>query len=222
MNPNDTHRKLESELRDFPVPPPPAGLLEKIQAEIPDAATLAGVNVTATAAPRRWPLRLAATIALAVVGATVAWQVLKIRTTEDPAEQFSAVMVPTPSAEASRRSSGEIPPSPPEAKAKSYPTGAESTSSTLTESFSAKDQLQKQVAQPIEIPETSYAVRAPLQRVEEAPAVETVEGSVSTDLDDSFLERGGIGVTGGVAGGVPGGVAGGVASVCRRQFSLWA
>ena len=32
MNPND--EKTARAMRDFPVPPPPAGLLEKIQAEI--------------------------------------------------------------------------------------------------------------------------------------------------------------------------------------------
>ena len=74
-----TPEDLDRDLRDFPVPPPPAGLLEKIQAEIPDAATLAGKDTTAAAAPRRWPLRLAATIALAAIGATVAWQVVKTR-----------------------------------------------------------------------------------------------------------------------------------------------
>ncbi len=80
MNPNDNDPKmLDRDLRDFPVPPPPAGLLEKIQAEIPDAATLAGKTATTGSGPRRWPLRLAATLALAAVGATVAWQVVKSR-----------------------------------------------------------------------------------------------------------------------------------------------
>ncbi len=215
MNPNDTHRKLENELRDFPVPEPPKGLLEKLKAEIPDSASLAGAagksSAPTTAAPSRWPLRLAATFVLAAVGATVAWQVVKGREGKEFDRQAAAFQAPTGSEVLNRPTDlPPPPPPPPAAKAKPYPTGAESTSSTLTESFSARDQLQKQVAQPVEIPETSYAVRAPLQKVEEAPAVETVEGSVSTELDDSFLERGGVGVTGGVVGGVVGGVAGGV------------
>ncbi len=209
MNPNDIDPKmLDRELRDFPVPEPPQGLLDKLKADIPDAATLAGKGNVESKAPSRWPLRLAATFVLAAVGATVAWQVVKSRQGHEldrqaaefrggPAEQ----RYPLPLQ----------PPPPPAAKAKPYPTGAETTSSTPTESLSVNDHLQKQVAQPVEVPETTYAVRAPIQAIEEAPAVETVEGSVSNDLDDKSLERGGSGVTGGVAGGVPGGVYGGVA-----------
>ena len=53
MNPNNNDPKnLDRALRDFPVPEPPQGLLEKIQAEIPDAATLAGENPTPEAGPR--------------------------------------------------------------------------------------------------------------------------------------------------------------------------
>jgi hypothetical protein len=129
MKPDDNDPKmLDRDLRDFPVPPPPAGLLEKIQAEIPDAATLAGENVTATAAPRRWPLRLAATIALAVVGATVAWQ------SQDPHDGG-----PSREFSASGRPVQKPPGNPAAATGRRRSPGAESTSSTLTESFSAKD-----------------------------------------------------------------------------------
>lgn len=213
MNPNNNDPKnLDRALRDFPVPEPPQGLLEKIQAEIPDAATLTGENPTPEAGPRRWPLRLAATIALAVVGATVAWQVTKSRQGHEfdrQAVEFQAPAAPADSGSHAFGATQPPPPPPPAAKAV-HPTGAEATSSTLTESFSAEDQLQKQVAQPVEIPETSYAVHTPPRVAEEVSAVEGVEGSVSNELDDKSLERGGIGVTGGVAGGVPGGVYGGV------------
>ena len=55
MNPNDTH--LDRDLRDFPVPEPPQGLLEKLKADIPDTATLAGKGNGEAKAARRWPLR---------------------------------------------------------------------------------------------------------------------------------------------------------------------
>ena len=94
MNPNDNDpKRLARELRDFPVPPPPAGLLEKIQAEIPASETLAGRATPTGSGPRLWPLRLAATITLAVVGATVAWQVVKSRQGREfdrQAEEFQA------------------------------------------------------------------------------------------------------------------------------------
>ena len=77
-------RKLEVELRSLPTPPPPADLLDRLKAEIPESLGAANdVDEAATApaasrpdAPsRRWPLRLAASLALAVLGGLVAWQV---------------------------------------------------------------------------------------------------------------------------------------------------
>ncbi len=111
MNPNDNNQKmLDRDLRDFPVPEPPKGLLEKIQAEIPDAATLSGESAGSGAAPRRWPLRLAATIALAVVGATVAWQVAKSRQGHELDRQAAEFTAPTGTDEGSRFATAAPPP----------------------------------------------------------------------------------------------------------------
>ncbi len=77
-------RKLEAELRSLPSPPPPSDLLDRLKAEIPadlgaanqghDSGTAA--TPTQSKAPaRRWLLRLAASLAFAVLGGVVAWQV---------------------------------------------------------------------------------------------------------------------------------------------------
>ncbi len=76
----DARRRLEAELRDLPTAPPPADLLERIRRDIPDhlnAPTDAGAPIRPSRPARRstaW-LRLAATLAIGVVGVTVAWQV---------------------------------------------------------------------------------------------------------------------------------------------------
>lgn len=70
---------LDRELRAIFRSPSRPGLLEKLKSNIPDAVILAGETAPTESGPRRWPLRLAATVALAVVGATVTWQVVKTR-----------------------------------------------------------------------------------------------------------------------------------------------
>jgi len=76
-------RELESELRDLPTPPPPAGLLDAIRREIP--AELVPANSTAPA-PRPWHrsplLRLAASLAVVAAGLTIA-----LRVADRPAAQ---------------------------------------------------------------------------------------------------------------------------------------
>lgn len=77
-------RKLEAELRSLPTPPPPPELLDRLKADIPahlgaandgDEAEVAAAPVRTFTPARRWPLRLAASLALAVLGGLVAWQV---------------------------------------------------------------------------------------------------------------------------------------------------
>ncbi len=190
MNPNDSNRKmLDRAMRDFPVPEPPQGLLEKLKADIPDAATLAGKSGTSTQAPSRWPLRLAATFVLAAVGSTVAWQVVKSRQGKEfdrQAQEFEA-----PAAPENRTPYPPPPPPPPPvaARAKPSPTGDPETTTTFTESFSARDQsAATQMVQPVTVPEE---IPEPANEV-------GVEGGVEG------------GVAGGIVGGVPGGVAGGM------------
>ena len=203
MNPNDNDRKmLDRELRDFPVPPPPAGLLQKIQAEIPASETLAGKNSTAVGAPRRWPLRLAATFVLAAVGATVAWQVVKSRQGQEFDRQAAEFAAPA-AKDAGRGLAPTAPPPPPPpppaaarvargtTAASPYPTEVPATSDSLAESSSVKGKQEQQVAQPVLVPEVVGGA--------ESLADASVEGGVEG------------GVAGAVAGGVPGGVVGGVA-----------
>lgn len=212
MNPNDSHRKLESELRDFPVPEPPQGLLEKLKAEVPDSATLAGKagksSAPTAAAPSRWPLRLAATFVLAAVGATVAWQVVKSREGHEfdrQAAEFAAPVAqdqslrspaaPPPAAQAPKA----IRPSRSAEEAAPRPSEIPASSDSLAERLSVKGKQQQQVVQPLTVPEAVAS--------EEAFADAGVEGGVEGGA------LGGVegGVAGGVAGGVYGGVVGGVA-----------
>ncbi|MEO8198084.1 MAG: von Willebrand factor type A domain-containing protein [Thermoanaerobaculia bacterium] len=227
MNSNHSNDKLDRALRDFPTPPPPAGLLEKIQAEIPSGEELAGESTTAGSAPRHWPLRLAATFVLAAVGATVAWQVVKSRQGHELDRQAADFVAPTGKDESSRFAAAPPPPkaaapkpqmmTAPVPSAVQAPTSADSAGG----SYSVKGDRQRQAAQPVEEQETAYAVHTPPRLAEEVSAVEGVEGSVSSDLADDTPtgEAGGVpggvygGVVGGVAGGVAGGAVGGVPSV---------
>ena len=204
MNPNDT--KLDRELRDFPVPEPPQGLLEKLKADIPDAATLAGKNNVDAKAPSRWPLRLAATFVLAAVGTTVAWQVVKNRQGREFDRQAAEFAAPAGKDDGRGLATNAPPPPPPPPPAAARmarettaaspgPSGIAAPADSLAESLSAKGKQQQQVAQPVLVPE--------------------MVGSAES-LDDAGIEdgvEGGVvgGVEGGVAGGVPGGVYGGVA-----------
>jgi Ca-activated chloride channel family protein len=207
-----SHEKLDRELRDFPVPPPPAGLLKKIQTEIPDSETLAGAPLARTAGsgPSRWPLRIAATLVLGVLGGTVAFQVVKrnqqtefdrqaaeydspngIDAGGDP---FQAVLTP--------------PPPPPAVKALTPKrSDGEAVASPSPESFSAMErQRPSEPVQPAVVPESlqetgAYDTALRVRGKDEAEEVAGVEGGV----------EGGVagGVVGGIVGGVPGGIVGG-------------
>jgi Ca-activated chloride channel homolog len=190
MNPNN--EKIERALRDFPVPEPPPGLLEKLKADIPDSAALAGASAGQSPAPKRWPLRLAATFVLAAVGATVAWQVVKSRQGKEfdrQAQEFEA-----PAALEHRIPYPPPPPSPPPTAKAAAPkqdgTADAVTSAPFTESLSARNRASgAEAVQPIVVPE---------EVPEPAAEFAGVEGGVEG------------GVAGGIVGGVPGGVAGGM------------
>jgi len=210
MNPNDSHRKLESELRDFPVPEPPQGLLEKLKAEIPDSASLAGAAgqkpAPAAGTPRRWPLRLAATFVLAAVGATVAWQVVKSREGKEFDRQAAAFQAPT-AQEERFQSTTVAPPPPPQAPAAARmarqpvdaspgPAEAPASADSLAKSLSVRGTQKPSVVQPLVVPEV----------------VESAEAGVEGEVEGGVY--GGVvgGVVGGVAGGAPGGMVGGSAA----------
>ncbi len=199
MNPND--ERIARDLRDFPVPPPPAGLLAKIQAEIPDAATLAGGTAPVTGGPRRWPLRLAATLALAALGGTVAWQVVEHRQGNEldrQAAEFKAAPAPQSGATSAQPPSPPSPPSPAAPKAAvQQRTVGEPVVLPLPESFLVKERQGSEIIQPVTVPEAvpeaAFEDRAAQRRT---AAVDQVGG----------------GVEGGVAGGSPGEALSNVAS----------
>jgi len=89
FNRND-RRQLEAELRSLPTPPPPTDLLDRLKAEIPPSLGAAqdeeveAPRSTPSGRTRRWPLRLAASIALAALGGLVAWQVNERMTPTPP------------------------------------------------------------------------------------------------------------------------------------------
>ncbi|HSM15084.1 MAG TPA: von Willebrand factor type A domain-containing protein, partial [Thermoanaerobaculia bacterium] len=91
LNRND-RRRLEQELRDVPTPPPPADLLDRIREEIPDH--LPAANEPEPDAGGTWfrrpVFRLAATIAIAALGVTLAWRTLDRRAAEQAAQETLA------------------------------------------------------------------------------------------------------------------------------------
>jgi len=198
MNSND--EKLDRDLRDFPVPPPPAGLLEKVQAEIPDATTLAGAAPAESSGPRRWPLRLAATLALAALGGTVAWQVVKTRQGKELDRQARDFNAPSALSDTLERPTGTRPaPPPPQVQEKSVARqqqAGEAVATPSPESFSVKEENRQS---------------EPVQPVTVAEQVSAHDTASRVGGRDAAAEGGlGAGGEGGVAGGVPGGVAGGV------------
>ncbi len=92
-------RALEDELRRLPAPPPPAGLLDRIRADIP--ATLAAAPAAAEPARdaprgawhRRPAFRLAAALAVAALAGTVAWQTMKARESTVPSRSAKSAEV---------------------------------------------------------------------------------------------------------------------------------
>ncbi|MEO8276555.1 MAG: von Willebrand factor type A domain-containing protein [Thermoanaerobaculia bacterium] len=209
--------KLDRALRDFPTPPPPAGLLEKLKAEIPSADVLAGAKDPNAAKPSNrnpWPLRIAATFVLAMLGGTVAWQVMKTgsaRTWDGPMEipktdAFSAdlrtqahagIAVPPP-----QQSPKAVLPKPVAGQS----AGGDPATSSSPESLLVKDEARgglarnRITAQPVEVPEPVSVGATVGLAADSAVESEGVEGGVA----------GGVvgGVPGGVAGGVPGGISG--------------
>ncbi len=88
--------RLERELADFPVPPPPAGLADRIKAEIPAELAVGTVVNFRPAAPRRqWRLAAAAVVTLALTGA-VTWEMRHRRMSEDLLAPTQAEVQPTP------------------------------------------------------------------------------------------------------------------------------
>ncbi len=89
-------RRLERELRELPAPPPPADLLGRIRAEIPENLAAANEPGGGPAPRRPWhrtPLfRMAASIAVVALAATVAWQTLELR----PAPEAASAPAPAP------------------------------------------------------------------------------------------------------------------------------
>jgi len=82
-------RELEQELRDVPTSPPPADLLDRIQADIPQHLTAAneGDGAPSRSSRRPWhrtPLfRMAASIAVVTLGVTLAWRTLDERSAQE-------------------------------------------------------------------------------------------------------------------------------------------
>ncbi len=218
MNPNE--EKLDRELRDFPVPPPPAGLLEKIQAEIPDATTLAGASPAESSGPRRWPLRLAATLALAALGGTIAWQVVKTNQQREFDRQAAAFAGgPAPQGARFHQAS---PPPPAAAKAlqpKQAAGAAVMTSSP--ESLLVKERRGSETTQPVAVPEAvpeaafedRAAQRTAAEGGEVAGSRRGVEGGIAAGVVG--------GVSGGVAGGSPAGSPAAAAPKPADSISTW-
>ncbi|HEX3128099.1 MAG TPA: von Willebrand factor type A domain-containing protein, partial [Thermoanaerobaculia bacterium] len=175
----------------------PAGLLEKIKSEIPPVVPVGNVRPfpNPAAEPRRQRWLIAASLATAVLGGLVAWQVLWIR----PKLDTQQVQVPE---KVERQATGSDipagpPPPPPPPAAAAPPPADTADASRVAELKKELQELgyssgganeaqrlrrQSEPAQPMEVPSTVPAPQA--------------------DFDG--------GVEGGVEGGVPGGVVGGV------------
>lgn len=112
-----THRRaLEQELRDVPTPPPPADLLDRIQADIPKHLTAANEGAGAPASSPRRPwhktpfFRMAASIAVVALGVTLAWRTLEERRAQEPARELPVQKLEYRAADAQTKRTAEAGP----------------------------------------------------------------------------------------------------------------
>jgi Ca-activated chloride channel family protein len=195
-----TEREILRKLSEPLDEEPPAGLLETIKSEIPPVVPVGNVRPfpSPSPEPRRQRWLIAASLATAVLGGLLAWQVLWIRPkleTELEAEKVAVPDVVISQTQESAAPTGPPPPPPPP-PAVPPPVSAEGSAAggpelqqevdSLGYASGAKEQMRQRrdAVQPVEVPQSMPA----------APREYRLEG----------------GVEGGVVGGVPGGVVGGV------------
>jgi Ca-activated chloride channel family protein len=183
-------RKLSEPLDEEP----PAGLLEKIKSEIPPVVPAGIVRPfpSPSPEPRRQRWLIAASLAVAVIGALLAWRVVRIQAASPVLEAEDVPAAVTQQAERDSVSPGSPPPSPPPVMAVAPPVDSEGPTGPqeLRKEMESSGYIggneygdaASEPAQPVEVPE-SMAAPAP-------QAAHGVEG----------------GVVGGVVGGSPGGV----------------